>query len=348
MELTDKDLKDIENLLKAKNQNSSKNHKNKKLHIHHSMNKRHILDFPKYFNNKISVKNKIQLPNIVLNPPTTTSSSNNDNKLEFNNDILIESQKSNVNNNNITTESDSSKMERSLIVKGILDEIRRKRKDINPKSSNTNLKLFGEMHPGPGAYDLNKGDIGNSHNLRYKNLFLRNSNSNKYYYLNQNTERNVGPGSYNPKYVQSPKGFISSLGRPAIFSDSENNKDVGPGSYEVSSSFDMGHKILSPYHSKLEKKCNDKEKMKKLLENELNANNNTNFFSLSIKREKLNRINKKNFTDNKKNKNFGSISNSKSLKKCLNDKNNYQSICIVNDNSNINKEYFPIIQNKQH
>ena len=77
--------------------------------------------------------------------------------------------------------------------------------------------------------------------------------------MNQNTERNVGPGSYNPKYVQSPKGFISSLGRPAIFSDSENNKDVGPGSYEVSSSFDMGHKILSPYHSKLEKKCNDKE-----------------------------------------------------------------------------------------
>lgn len=91
MELTDQDLKGIENLLKTTNQNSLKNHKNNKLSLYHSMNKRHILDFPKYFNNKIHGKNKIRLPNIVLNPPTTSSSSNNDNLLEFSNDILIES-----------------------------------------------------------------------------------------------------------------------------------------------------------------------------------------------------------------------------------------------------------------
>jgi hypothetical protein len=343
MELTDQDLKDIENLLKTKNQNSLKHIQNKKMSLYHSMNKRHMLDFPKYFNNKIHGKNKIKLPNIVLNPPTTTSSSNNDNMLEFSNDILIESQKSNKNNTII--ESDSSKMERSLVVKGILDQIRRKSKDINPKSTNTNLKIYGEMFPGPGAYDLNKDNIGNSHNLRYKNLFLSNSKSNKYFYLNQNTDRNVGPGSYNPKYIQNPKGFISSLGRASIFNETENNKDVGPGSYDVSSSFDIGHKILSPYHSKLNKKNDDKDKMKKMIENDLNINNNTNFFTLSIKREKLN---KRIFKDNKKNNNYGLISNSKSLKKYLKDNNNYQNICIVNDNSNINKEYFPIISNKQH
>ena len=346
MELTDQDLKGIENLLKTTNQNSLKNHKNNKLSLYHSMNKRHILDFPKYFNNKIHGKNKIRLPNIVLNPPTTSSSSNNDNTLEFSNDILIESQKSNKNNNhNITIESESSKMERSLVVKGILDQIRRKSKDINPKSTNTNLKAYGEMFPGPGAYDLNKDNIGNSHNLRYKNLFLHNSNSNKYYYLNQNTDRNVGPGSYNPKFAQNTKGFISSLGRASIFNETENNKDVGPGSYDVSSSFDIGHKALSPYLSKLEKKNKEKEKMKKLLENELNINCNTNFFTLSIKRE---RLNKRIFKDIKKSNNFRAISNSKSLRKYLKDKNNYQNIFIANDNSNINKECFPIISNKQH
>lgn len=342
MELTDQDLKGIENLLKTQNQNTLK--KNKKLNLYHSVNKRHILDFPKYFNSKIYGKNNVKLPNIVLNPPTTSSSSNNYNMLEFSNDILIESQKSNK-NNKTTTESDSSKMERSLVVKGILDQIRRKSKDINPKSTNTNLKIYGEMFPGPGAYDLNKDNIGNSHNLRYKNLFLHNSNSNKYFYMNQSTDRNVGPGSYNPKYIQSPKGFISSLGRASIFNETESNKDVGPGSYDVSSSFDIGHKALSPYHSKLEKKNNDKEKMKKLLENELNVNCNTNFFTLSIKREKLN---KRIFNNNKNNNNFGLISNSKNLKKYLKETNNYQNIFIVNDNSKINKECFPIISNKQY
>ena len=344
MELTDQDLKDIENLLKTKNQNSLKHKQNKKISFYHSMNKRHKLDFPKYFNNKIHGKNKFKLPNIVLNPPTTSSSSNNDNKLEFSNDILIESQKSNK--NNITTESDSSKMERSLVVKRILDQIRRKEKDINPKSSNTNLKIYGEMFPGPGAYDLNKDNIGNSHNLRYKNLFLHNSNSNKYFYLNQNTDKNIGPGSYNPKYIQKPKGFISSLGRASIFNETESNEDVGPGSYDVSSSFDMGHKILSPYHSKLNKKNDDdKDKKKKLIENELSVNSNNNFFTFSIKREKLN---KRFFKDNKKNNNYGLFSYSKSLKKSLKDNNNYQNIFIVNDNNNISKECFPIISNKQH
>ena len=344
MELTDQDLKGIENLLKTQNQNTLKKNKNKKFNLYHSVNKRHILDFPKYFNSKIYGKNNVKLPNIVLNPPTTSSSSNNYNMLEFSNDILIESQKSNK-NNKTTTESDSSKMERSLVVKGILDQIRRKSKDINPKSTNTNLKIYGEMFPGPGAYDLNKDNIGNSHNLRYKNLFLNNSNSNKYFYMNQSTDRNVGPGSYNPKYIQNPKGFISSLGRASIFNETESNKDVGPGSYDVSSSFDIGHKALSPYHSKLEKKNNDKEKMKKLLENELNVNCNTNFFTLSIKREKLN---KRIFNNNKNNNNFGLISNSKNLKKYLKETNNYQNIFIVNDNSKINKECFPIISNKQY
>jgi hypothetical protein len=343
MELTDQDLKGIENLLKTQNQNTLQKNKNKKMSLYHSMNKRHIIDFPKYFNNKILGKNKIKLPNIVLNPPITTSSSNNDNMLDLSNDLLIESQKSNK-NNNTTIESDSSKMERSLVVKGILDQIRRKSKDINPKSTNTNLKIFGEMFPGPGAYDLNRDNIGNSHNLRYKNLFISNPNSNKYFYINQNTDRNVGPGSYNPKYIQNPKGFISSLGRASIFNETESNKDVGPGSYDVSSSFDIGYKALSPYHSKLEKKNNDREKMKKMLENELNVNCHTNFITLSIKREKLN---KRIFKDNKKNNNFG-ISNSKSLKDYLKNKNNYQNIFIVNDNSKINKECFPIISNKQY
>ena len=63
---------------------------------------------------------------------------------------------------------------------------------------------------------------------------------------NKNLERNISPGTYNSKenynyvsYAQNPKVFISSLGRPSFINESIINKNVDPGTYEISSFFDL-------------------------------------------------------------------------------------------------------------
>lgn len=384
MELSEKDLKDIENLLIKDNPHSLKVQKKTKLNeFKNDIRKNKLILSPNgiYKNKK---KDNIRFPKISLNLRTNTTQSNNENpsKLNYSNDFLIENQSinNNINNNKAIqaklNPNELTRKERSVIVKNIFDQIRRKSKNIKIKSSNTDLKLFGELFPGPGQYNPNTNNI--NHNLRYKNLFMNNSNSKKNIIFGKNTERNIGPGTYNPienfnyvSYAQNPKVFISSLGRPSFINENEINKNVGPGSYEISSSFDKNKlKKLHNYSNII--KENKKDKIKKELQNELNMINNTHFFNLeddkkliSLKndRELKNSINNNNnkkihiyniiSQDNIKNEhnNLANIyvnNSNKMIKKHMN-KNQSKKICITNDNleNYKNKNLLPIVKGNQ-
>ena len=94
----------------------------------------------------MKVKLKIIIKKIIINKSVQTKLNSNNNK-EF------------------------TKEERSLIIKNIFDQIRRKSpKAIDIKSSNTDIKSYGELSPGPGHYNPYENNV--NHNLRYKNLIL--------------------------------------------------------------------------------------------------------------------------------------------------------------------------------
>ena len=367
MELSENDLKGIENLLKKKNYCSLENSNKKNLKYNELKNNPHkkklILSYSKLkkTSKKVDVKFKFPKISLIIQSTTTPSENVDDNK------NIIEKKI----NKGIQSDEDSSKKERSLIVQNYLDQIRRKsnNNNHNPKSSNTNLKLYGELFPGPGYYNLNKDDIGNRHNLRYKNLFI--NNVKKYNNLEKYFERNIGPGTYNPtenfnyiSYSQNPKIYISSLERPSFINENEINKNVGPGSYEVYSSFDKKKKRLNSLSNSI--KIDKNEKIKKLIENELDSNNNTNFFKkfqniqrdekVEINNNKYNinnpyyKINEKDilFDDiiNLKIPKFNSIQmSSKNLhKNYIVNKNKLKKKSITNDNIEYNKISFPIIK----
>ena len=368
MELTENELKGIENLLIKDNiHQKGKNQKiielKKKL-----KNKKFFSSLPKIPKNIINEKIKYKFRNKSLNYPIKiTTPSINDNSKSLISNLSIKNYNK-YKEQNIMESKNNSKKERSLIVKKILEQIKRKSNNNNePKSSNTNLNLYGELYPGPGYYNINKNDIGLSHNLRYKNLFT--DNSKKYSYLDK-YEINLGPGSYNPtenfnyiSYSQNPKVFISSLERPSFINENEINKNVGPGTYEIVSSFNKknikGIKSYS-YSNKLE---NKKKKLKKWLQNELNINKNTNFFDINkkmvniqndnkfkIDKNKIhNKINEKNIGDDDIDfKNHYSIPNSKDLpKKYFLIKNKLKSKNFTINNIEYNKDLlFPNINKK--
>ena len=388
MELTEKDLKDIENLLIKDNPNLPQERKKEKINVfkHDFRQNKLMLNPLKFSKNKSKNKiDKVKLPKILSNFPTNTTESNNDysSKLNISDDLLIESQtKNNNRNNNIINKSvqtnlnsnnnkEFTKEERSLIIKNIFDQIRRKSsKAIDIKSSNTDIKSYGEMFPGPGHYNPYENNI--NHNLRYKNLFVNNSHSNSKNILNikknKNLENNIGPGTYNPidnynyiSYAQNPKVFISSLGRPSFINESIINKEVGPGTYEISSSFDLNRMKNYNNYSSNKIKGNKKDEIKKALQNELNMINNTNFFNMKankklIKLKKDFKIKKNNQNSNINKINIYNINNKvniqnqykyysniilnnsrkikqSSYKKDINDKNNeFHKICFTDDN----------------
>ena len=95
-------------------------------------------------------------------------------------------------------------------------------------SPNTDLKLFGDLFPGPGQYYNPKMKIGQNQNFRYNNLYTKENEPNltlkykiiKDFYYNSK----VGPGTYDPNdnivyksYAQNPKVFISQLERGPLF-----------------------------------------------------------------------------------------------------------------------------------
>ena len=368
MELTEKELKEIENLL-IKDNIHKKEKNQKKIEFKKNLNKKFFSNLPKLPKNIINEKIKYKFQYKSLNYPVKiTIPSINDNSKNLISNLSIKSY--NKYKKPIISESkDNSKKERSLKVKKILEQIKRKTNNINPKSSNTDLNLYGELFPGPGYYNINKNDIGVCQNLRYKNLFTENTK--KYNSPDNYHERNIGPGSYNPtenfnyiSYSQSPNVFISSLERPSFINENEINKNVGPGTYEIPSSFNKknikGKKSYS-FSNKLE---NKKKQLKKWLQDELNMNKNTNFFDINkkmvniqnehifkIDKNKIyNKINEKNIGDddiNFKNFNFYSIPNSKYIpKKNFLIKNRAKNKNFTNINIEYNKDLLPNINKK--
>ena len=341
MELSENDLKNLENLLVKDNVGTKNSNKNKKIKNINDFRKNRIINsISKLQKKSKKAEVKFKFPKISLNIPTNENKINNE-KLEIS---LNNSQSENDNHNN--KKKDSPKKEHSLIVKNMLEQIRRKTDENSPKSSNTNLKLYGELFPGPGYYDLNKNDIGISHNLRYKNLFISESKKKKKF-----SEINIGPGKYN---------LVENFNHVSYA-----QKNIGPGSYEISSLFGKNYnKGVLSNSIKLE---NKKEKIQKLLKEELNLINNTNFFNLNFKNNKKienfkndfskNKINKNYFINEKiignddlefKNRRFNSIQNSKRdlNKKYLIDKNKSKRKCITNENLEYNEKLFPSIKRK--
>lgn len=111
-------------------------------------------------------------------------------------------------------------------------------------STNTDLKLYGELFPGPGQYDP-QAKIYENKNLRYNNLYLKDEEPNLTLKLKLEKDNyfnnNLGPGYYNPNegviyksYSQNPKIFISKLGRGPLFKIKES---IGPGQYNISKNF---------------------------------------------------------------------------------------------------------------
>lgn len=166
--------------------------------------------------------------------------------------VSIENCKSHSNTKiNKNLDAMTEKKERSQKVKEIFEQIRRKtnRDQRNvPQSSNTDLRIYGELFPGPGDYspnigsELSKKYINSNQNSvnidgkQKQNLGLLVKKFEDKFYGSK-----IGPGSYNinsKSYSQNQKGFISSLARPAFIKEDEMNPNVGPGSYEIVSEFD--------------------------------------------------------------------------------------------------------------
>ena len=149
-----------------------------------------------------------------------------------------------------------------------------KSKNYYQLSPNTNLKLFGDLYPGPGHYYNPQIKIGQNQNLRYNNLYIRETEPNlslkykiiKDFYYNSK----IGPGSYNPdnnfiykSYSQNPKIFISQLERGPLF---KINDSIGPGQYNLTKDYKLDTK---------DTKCNLTNQFKK--PKILNINNGAQF-----------------------------------------------------------------------
>jgi hypothetical protein len=116
MDLTEKDLKDIENLLIKDNPNSQQERKKDKINVfkHDFRQNKLMLNPQKFSKNKSKNKiDEVKFPKILPNSPTNTTESNNDysSKLNISDDLLIESQtKNNNKKNNIINKSFQTKL----------------------------------------------------------------------------------------------------------------------------------------------------------------------------------------------------------------------------------------------
>ena len=71
------------------------------------------------------------------------------------------------------------KIKKTQKINSILDGLKSKNKyNLSP---NTDLKLFGDLFPGPGQYYNPKMKIGQNQNFRYNNLYTKENEPN---YLN--------------------------------------------------------------------------------------------------------------------------------------------------------------------
>ena len=169
-------------------------------------------------------------------------------------------------------------------------------------SPNTNLKSYGDLFPGPGQYYNPQVKIGQNQNIRYNNLYVRDTEPNftlkykkiKDFYYNSK----VGPGSYNPdnniifkSYSQNPKIFISQLERGPLFKISDT---IGPGQYNLSKDFTKENKGNLTNLFKIQKNLNINTgtqfpEKKFQIFNTFNNNNYDNILSLNDSKDKGNK-----------------------------------------------------------
>jgi len=223
------------------------------------------------------------------------NSRNNENKgIETDNDVSLSQSKSNKSDELLL------KLQKIRKINNIMGELRTK--NNYHLSPNTNVKLFGELYPGPGQYYNPDVKVGQSSNYRYQNLFAKNTEPNvtlkykmiKDFYYNSK----VGPGSYNPdngviykSYSQNPKIFISKLGRTPLF---KNNNTVGPGQYNLSKDYKKEAKAQLTNQFKTRSKLNQNTGIQYSQKdfnifNTFNNNNYDNIFDMKLKsKETLN------------------------------------------------------------
>ena len=267
-------LKSIKNSEKKINLNKS------------STNKSPIKD-----NSQNNIINNLSIEKANINLIKTPSQ--NDNK-----EISVENSisQSPTKSNNSSKISNLLKIKKTQKINNILEGL--KARNSYHLSPNTNLKLFGDLFPGPGQYYNPNVKIGQNQNIRYNNLYVQETEPNvklkykmiKDFYYNSK----VGPGSYNPdnnvgykSYSQNPKIFISKLERGPLF---KINDTIGPGQYNLSKDYTKEIKCNLTNQFKKPQNLNINTGNQYLVNNlqifnTFNNNNYDNIFSLSNNRE---------------------------------------------------------------
>ena len=223
------------------------------------------------------------------------NSKNNENKgIATDNDVSLSQSKSNKSDELLL------KLQKLRKINNLMGELRSK--NDYQLSPNTNLKLFGDLYPGPGQYYNPDVKVGQSSNYRYHNLYkdtepnltLKYKMIKDYYYNSK-----VGPGSYNPdngviykSYSQNPKIFISRLGRTPLF---KNNNTIGPGLYNLSKEYKKETKAQLTNQFNTRSKLNNQNIGTQFSQknfnifNTFNNNNFDNIFDMKLKsKETLN------------------------------------------------------------
>ena len=267
-------LKSIKNSEKKINLNKS------------STNKSPIKD-----NSQNNIINNLSIEKANINLIKTPSQ--NDNK-----EISVENSisQSPTKSNNSSKMSNLLKIKKTQKINNILEGL--KARNSYHLSPNTNLKLFGDLFPGPGQYYNPNVKIGQNQNIRYNNLYVQETEPNvklkykmiKDFYYNSK----VGPGSYNPdnnvgykSYSQNPKIFISKLERGPLF---KINDTIGPGQYNLSKDYTKEIKCNLTNQFKKPQNLNINTGNQYLVNNlqifnTFNNHNYDNIFSLSNNRE---------------------------------------------------------------
>jgi hypothetical protein len=214
------------------------------------------------------------------------NSKNNENKgIATDNDVSLSQSKSNKSDELLL------KLQKLRKINNLMGELRTK--NDYQLSLNTNLKLFGELYPGPGQYYNPDVKVGQSSNYRYHNLYkdtepnltLKYKMIKDYYYNSK-----VGPGSYNPdngviykSHSQNPKIFISRLGRTPLF---KNNNTIGPGQYNLAKDYKKENKAQLTNQFKTRSKLNQNTgtqfSQKVSIFNTFNNNNFDNIFDMKL------------------------------------------------------------------
>ena len=222
------------------------------------------------------------------------NSRNNENKgNSTDNDVSLSQSKSNKSDELLL------KLQKMRKINNLMGEL--KPKNNYQLSPNTNIKLFGDLFPGPGQYYNPDVKIGQNSNYRYHNLYkdtepnltLKYKMIKDFYYNSK-----VGPGSYNPdngviykSYSQNPRIFISKLGRTPLF---KNNNTVGPGQYNLSKDYNKETKAQLTNQFKTRSKLNpitgtQFSQRDFNIFNTFNNNNFDNIFDMKLKgKETLN------------------------------------------------------------